>query len=110
MSRALEEEHGMSGAGKHGRRGRAGRRRTGVVRRRRGSVAAVLASLSLFGLTDGGGAQEGVVAPDGPVIERAIPGPVRPPVFFERAVDRGTRSPDGSPGESYWHNWSVCPA
>jgi hypothetical protein len=78
-----------------------------VLRGRSGSVAALLASLSLFGLTDGGAAQEGVVAPDGPVIERAIPGPVRPPVFFERAVDRATRSPDGSPGESYWHNWSV---
>lgn len=36
---------------------------------------------------------------------RAIPAAVVPPTEFERAVDRGWRSEDGSPGHSYWQNW-----
>ncbi|MFH1765815.1 MAG: M1 family metallopeptidase [Gemmatimonadota bacterium] len=34
--------------------------------------------------------------------QRPIPGPVVPPPFFRAALERGTRSPDGSPGPNYW--------
>ena len=33
---------------------------------------------------------------------RPIPAPVVPPQFYERALSRGWRSEDGSPGHSYW--------
>ncbi len=37
---------------------------------------------------------------------RPIPGPVVPPNFFRAALERGTRSPDGSPGPNYWQVYS----
>lgn len=37
-------------------------------------------------------------------IVRAIPAAVVPPPEFQRSVDRGWRSEDGSPGHSYWQN------
>ncbi|MDH3271965.1 MAG: M1 family metallopeptidase [Gemmatimonadota bacterium] len=37
-------------------------------------------------------------------VPRAIPAPVVPPPEFDRSVDRGWRSRDGSPGHSYWQN------
>ncbi|MBT8489232.1 MAG: M1 family metallopeptidase, partial [Gemmatimonadetes bacterium] len=37
-------------------------------------------------------------------IVRAIPAAVTPPTDFERSVERGWRSEDGSPGHSYWQN------
>lgn len=36
---------------------------------------------------------------------RAIPAAVDPPTGFERAVNRGWRSEDGSPGHAYWQQW-----
>ena len=36
-----------------------------------------------------------------------VPAPVIAPGFFRSAVERGTRSEDGSPGASYWQNWST---
>jgi hypothetical protein len=36
-----------------------------------------------------------------------VPAPVLLPPFFQAAVERGTRSLDGSPGESHWTNWST---
>ena len=39
-------------------------------------------------------------------IQRAIPAAVTPPPEFQRAVSRGWRSEDGSPGHSYWQNWA----
>lgn len=39
-------------------------------------------------------------------MERPIPGPVVAPRFFRNAVENGTRSPDGRPGEDYWQNHS----
>jgi len=33
---------------------------------------------------------------------RAIPAPVRAPEGYQRAIERGWRSTDGSPGHSYW--------
>ncbi len=38
--------------------------------------------------------------------QRPIPGPVVPPRFFRAALERGTRSPDGSPGPDYWQVYS----
>ncbi len=44
-----------------------------------------------------------LVAQDGDVtLERPLPAPVVTPSFFDRAVDRGWRSKDGSPGHGYW--------
>ena len=40
------------------------------------------------------------------IVERPIPGPVIPPPFFRGALERGTRSPDGSPGPNYWQVYS----
>jgi hypothetical protein len=39
-------------------------------------------------------------------VERAIPAPVAPPAEHQRAVERGWRSNDGSPGHSYWQQWA----
>ena len=36
---------------------------------------------------------------------RAIPAAVEPPPDFERALNRGWRSEDGSPGHAYWQQW-----
>ena len=38
--------------------------------------------------------------------ERPVPGPVIPPPFFRRALEQGTRSPDGRPGPGYWQVYS----
>lgn len=39
-------------------------------------------------------------------MRRAIPAAVTPPPDFARALDRGWRSEDGSPGHSYWQQWT----
>ncbi len=39
------------------------------------------------------------------VLSRAIPAAVNTPPEFERALERGWRGEDGSPGHSYWQNW-----
>jgi len=44
-------------------------------------------------------------APDAERVARATPAGVTPPPEFERAVSRGWRSEDGSPGHGYWQNW-----
>ncbi|MDX1647928.1 MAG: M1 family metallopeptidase [Longimicrobiales bacterium] len=49
-------------------------------------------------------AQEETTA--GERIQRAIPAGVTPPPEFQRAVQRGWRSEDGSPGHAYWQNWA----
>ncbi|MFQ5550917.1 MAG: M1 family peptidase, partial [Gemmatimonadales bacterium] len=38
--------------------------------------------------------------------ERPVPYPVVPPPSFRGAVDRGTRTTTGVPGESYWQQWA----
>lgn len=40
------------------------------------------------------------------VVARAIPAGVTPPPEYRRALERGWRSEDGSPGHSYWQQWS----
>jgi hypothetical protein len=37
---------------------------------------------------------------------RAVPASVQPPAAFTRALERGWRSEDGSPGRNYWQNWA----
>jgi hypothetical protein len=37
---------------------------------------------------------------------RAVPAGVTAPADFERAIERGWRSRDGSPGHAYWQQWS----
>jgi hypothetical protein len=56
---------------------------------------------------------EGIASPDASALaqqsvtpQRPIPGPVVPPPFFRAALERGTRSPDGSPGPNYWQVYS----
>ena len=50
----------------------------------------------------------GLLAPQGDLaaqettVRRAVPGPVATPNFLERALSRGWRSEDGSPGPNYW--------
>jgi hypothetical protein len=39
-----------------------------------------------------------------PPPERPVPYPVVPPSGYQRAVEGGTRSPTGAPGERYWQN------
>ena len=41
------------------------------------------------------------------VVERPVPAPVVPPPEYQRMVDRGWRSADGSPGHSYWQQWTT---
>jgi hypothetical protein len=38
--------------------------------------------------------------------ERPIPYPLEAPPEFLQAVERGTRTPGGSPGPGYWQNWT----
>jgi peptidase M1-like protein len=39
-------------------------------------------------------------------VKRPVPGPVVPPPAFRDAMEGGTRSEDGSPGDEYWQNFS----
>ena len=50
------------------------------------------------------GAQAELAAQDGET--RAIPAAVTPPPAYRRAVERGWRSEDGSPGHAYWQQGS----
>ena len=63
---------------------------------------AVTISLTLLGV----GAPPAVAAQDEDSVRRPIPAPVVVPSFYQRAIDRGWRSEDGSPGHSYWQQWT----
>lgn len=39
-------------------------------------------------------------------IERPLPYPVEPPASYQTAVNNGTRTESGEPGENYWQNYS----
>lgn len=47
-------------------------------------------------------ALQGGLAAQESAVRRAVPGPVAVPSFLERALARGWRSEDGSPGANYW--------
>ena len=70
-------------------------------------VAASTALLSLAACASGGAERPRVENPPLPrapasALERPIPYPLDVPAGYERAVERGTRSPNGSPGPRYW--------
>lgn len=65
-------------------------------------LAAVLVATAAIGLPLS--AQNSVDGQQRERIVRAIPAAVTPPPEFERSVERGWRSEDGSPGHSYWQN------
>lgn len=65
----------------------------------RTAVALLIASL-------GASIGPGDAAPQDARDRRPIPASVTPPPEYQRAVDRGWRSEDGSPGHSYWQQWS----
>ena len=62
------------------------------------AVALLAASVTTMGASTEARAQSEPVA-------RAIPSAVVPPPEFGRALERGWRSEDGSPGYDYWQNW-----
>ena len=63
------------------------------------------ATLALAVLLSGVGAGE--MASQEVREQRAVPAAVTPPPGYERALERGWRSEDGSPGHSYWQQRSV---
>ena len=71
----------------------------GVVRR-----VAVMIWVTVMALGSGWSVAEGVAQESGRL--RAIPNSVGLSPAFERAIDRGWRSEDGSPGHSYWQQWN----
>lgn len=62
------------------------------------SVAAAIVAVGLGGSARNAASQT--------TQHRAIPAPVTPPPEYQRALERGWRSEDGSPGHSYWQQWS----
>ncbi|MFQ5538027.1 MAG: M1 family metallopeptidase [Gemmatimonadota bacterium] len=76
-----------------------------------GTVAMLALSLSAYPAT----AQEARSMPaavdsarsTAELMARPVPGRVTPPAFFRRAVERGTRTETGAPGEGYWTNRAV---
>ena len=62
-------------------------------------LAMLLASAAVATSTDARAQQNGAV-------RRPVPAPVVAPPFFQRALERGWRSADGSPGHAYWQQWT----
>lgn len=60
-------------------------------------------SVTVLALGSGWSAAEGVAQENGR--QRAIPTAVGTSSDFDRAIARGWRSEDGSPGHSYWQQW-----
>ena len=48
----------------------------------------------------------GLVAQNSDEVRRPVPAPVVLPPFYQRSLERGWRSADGSPGHSYWQQSS----
>lgn len=71
----------------------------GVMDRRVGVRTALMLAVGFIGFAWA----EGASAQDGRIV-RAIPAAVDVPPEFDRALERGWRSEDGSPGHNYWQN------
>jgi len=75
------------------------------MRSPRGLVRSALATLLPVGLLAGI-----LLSPAGALAQkppdRPFLRPVDPPLAYERAVEAGTRSGDGSPGPEYWQQWT----
>ena len=54
----------------------------------------------------GGLTPEVLTAQESEEVRRPVPAPVVLPPFYQRALERGWRSEDGSPGHSYWQQSS----
>ncbi|HIF20954.1 MAG TPA: M1 family peptidase [Gemmatimonadetes bacterium] len=54
----------------------------------------------------GGATPEELTAQNGDEVRRPVPAPVVVPAAYQGSLDRGWRSEDGSPGHSYWQQWS----
>ena len=54
----------------------------------------------------GGLTPAALTAQESDEVRRPVPAPVVPPPFYQRSLERGWRSEDGSPGHSYWQQWS----
>jgi hypothetical protein len=79
--------------------------RTGLSSTVRMAFGGVAVVVLLGGGAQGLEGQEGTAATFvEPAVERPVPAPVVPPPFMRRALEAGTRSPDGSPGPAYWQN------
>jgi len=69
-------------------------------------------SPTLFGalLALGSALPAGAQAPAGTAAQimarRPVPHPIVAPAGFQRAVQRGTRTPSGAPGPRYWQQWA----
>lgn len=68
---------------------------------RRGMVG-----LGAFVVIVGGLAPDALTAQRSDEVRRPVPAPVVLPPFYQRSLERGWRAEDGSPGHSYWQQWS----
>jgi hypothetical protein len=64
---------------------------------------ALAITVTLLGATGPGLAAQ---APSKAESPRPVPYPLEVPQAFQRAIERGTRSPNGAPGPNYWQNWT----
>ena len=60
-----------------------------------------MVGLGAFMVAVGGFAPGALTAQASDEVRRPVPAPVVLPPFYERALERGWRSEDGSPGHSY---------
>jgi len=65
-----------------------------------------MVGLGAFMVAVGGFAPGALTAQASDEVRRPVPAPVVLPPFYERALERGWRSEDGSPGHSYWQQSS----
>jgi hypothetical protein len=69
---------------------------------RKGVVAGATLTLAILCLTPPSARSQDV--PD--TVRRPVPAPVVSPPYYRNALQRGTRSADGSPGPNYWTQWA----
>jgi len=65
-----------------------------------------MVGLGAFVVIVGGLAPDALTAQRSDEVRRPVPAPVVLPPFYQRSLERGWRAEDGSPGHSYWQQWS----